>query len=223
MSGNIGNIGNNPYFSRLPGFCNREHTGNKTGNITGNTDQATPDGIRCTEVSRTEHTKQVAQERNAKQSAQGRDTKQAARDAENSRTHVEAPESRSERFDGHDGQVDHNPHRRAEKGGFSRQSGMYYAEYVDHMLRHYSRTRNADEDELHGHVDAQNWAACRDALNRWKETDRTVIIRVFCTVKSRTDDAVRAVAEEMRMPYGQVFALVRRARKEIARERGLIE
>ena len=214
MSGNIGNIGNNPYFSRLPEFAYREQTGNMIGNMTGNTDQAAPDGIRCTEVSRTEHTKQ---------SAQGRDTKQAARGAENSRTHVEAPESRSERFDGQGGQVDHNPHGRAEKGGFSRQSGMYYAEYVDHMLRHYSRTRNADEDELHGHVDAQNWTACRDALGRWKETDRTVIIRVFCTVKSRTDDAVRVVAEEMRMPYGQVFALVRRARKEIARERGLIE
>lgn len=98
----------------------------------------------------------------------------------------------------------------------------YYADYVNHMLRHYCRHPEGC-DESAGYSDRENWKACDTVLRRLKDSDREVLTEIYKTIGGDRPiiAAVQTVAEKTGRGTQSIHDLIRAASLMIKEERGL--
>lgn len=106
----------------------------------------------------------------------------------------------------------------------------FYADYVNHMLRYYSRSLpgSLSSCEVGGvpsvfksEVDKLNWVTVDRVLRRLCESERETMVEVYWRGDTLADN-VFEVAKVMKVEQESVWLLVSKVSKWIAKERKLI-
>lgn len=99
----------------------------------------------------------------------------------------------------------------------------YYTEYVNHMLRYYTRhtPKEAVRMKFKSECDRKNWLAVNRVLHRLPERDKDIIFTVF----SRGDtvaDNIYELSKRIGVHQDSIWNLVNKVTNKIAKERKLI-
>jgi|SRR3712207_1062439 len=97
-------------------------------------------------------------------------------------------------------------------------SRPHYSEYVGHCLRFYTRHK---EPRFSSNVDRLNWEACRDALNTFCDSDRTLLHEVY-SERDTMSDNVYQICKRENLCQDTLWKMVNDLEREVARVRGLI-
>ena len=95
----------------------------------------------------------------------------------------------------------------------------FYADYVNHILRFY--TRHLKREKFRSEADELNYIAAERAFSKFSETERSILIEVY----SRNDtlaDNIYDVAKANGINQDEIWTLVRKISNRIAKERKLI-
>lgn len=95
----------------------------------------------------------------------------------------------------------------------------FYAEYVRHCMRYYSR--NTDNPHFKTEVDKNNWYACHGAINRYSERDRDILILVY-GMRDTLADNVYETAKHFKIDQNIIWDMMKDFERIVAKKRGLI-
>lgn len=96
---------------------------------------------------------------------------------------------------------------------------LFYSDYVKHMLRFYSRSRNITS--FKSDVDKTNWKVCDTTLNEFPINQRNMLIEVYAGYGTLPDEVCN-VAIKYNVDTHKLWDLMKDVEKNIARNRGLI-
>lgn len=99
----------------------------------------------------------------------------------------------------------------------------YYTEYVNHMLRYYTRhtPKEVIKMKFKSETDRKNWLAVNRVLHQLPERDRDIIFTVFGRGDTVADN-IYELSKEMCIRQDTIWNLVSRVSYKIAKERKLI-
>jgi len=97
----------------------------------------------------------------------------------------------------------------------------YYTDYARHIFRYYIRHR--DDKPLIFHTDAEklNFGAAQRALGRMIASERVIMEDVYL-LPSDMRTSVQTIAERYKTSDNNIWQIMNRAEKLVAKERGLI-
>ena len=96
----------------------------------------------------------------------------------------------------------------------------FYAEYVNHMLRHYLRHPN----ELTGknEIEFKNWTITKEIVLSKSQEEQDLLTDIYSRGTLSVYESVKEVEKERNIPANDIFALINRIAQEIAKARELI-
>jgi len=94
-------------------------------------------------------------------------------------------------------------------------------EYVNYMIRLYTRNCEKQQRNFRREVDQRNFETVQRVLNDLSEWDKNVIIEVYRRGDTLPDN-IYWVAKELKVEQDMIWTLVSKVTKRIAKERGLI-
>lgn len=95
----------------------------------------------------------------------------------------------------------------------------FYSEYVRHCMRYYSR--NTDKPRFNTEVDRNNWYACHNAIERYSDRDKDILILIY-SMRDTLADNVYEVAKQFRIDQNVIWDMLKEFEHSIAKKRGLI-
>ena len=100
-----------------------------------------------------------------------------------------------------------------------------YADYVNHMLRFYVRSRADERDtrpaSFRSDRDRINWNACHRIYTQLLPAEQDVLDRVYLQNTLNLGEAIRAYCAETSSEQNAVWTLLQDVSYRIAKERGL--
>ncbi len=94
----------------------------------------------------------------------------------------------------------------------------FYSEYVQHCMRFYVRHPSP---KFHSDADKQNWKACEDALSRFTDDERNLLMEIY-EDNDTIADCVYRVATKHNMKQDIVWKLLNELERRVAKRRNLI-
>lgn len=98
----------------------------------------------------------------------------------------------------------------------------YYADYVNHVLRFYVQAAGRKNTDFTEKADRLNYQAADKVLGNLTAQDREVLCEVFDRPSDPLLNRVLDVAYARKIPSGDIWTLISRVSRQIARERDLI-
>lgn len=95
----------------------------------------------------------------------------------------------------------------------------FYSEYVRHCMRYYSR--NTSKPRFNTEVDKNNWYTCREAIDRYSDRDKDILIRVY-SMRDTLADNVYEVAKMYNIDQNIIWDMLKEFEHSVAKKRGLI-
>lgn len=95
----------------------------------------------------------------------------------------------------------------------------FYSEYIRHCLRFYSR--NLQLSRFKTSVDQYNWEACEDVLKSYAERDRDIIVIVYGSFDTLSDNVYEA-SKRFNINQSIIWDMMKDVERKIAKARGLI-
>lgn len=99
-------------------------------------------------------------------------------------------------------------------------SKSFYADYVRHALRFYSRTVNGGT-EFKTDIDKQNWMSCKKALEKYNEGDLKILLSVYSGYDTLPDE-VYNTSQKYKVKQNYIWDMMKDLEHHVARYRGLI-
>ncbi len=101
----------------------------------------------------------------------------------------------------------------------------YYNEYVNHMLRFYSRFPEAHKThKVHNFktkTDMENWVTVKRVLDKLPDKDKKVIMEVYRR-RDTIPDNVYEISKEYGIKQDFIWSMLNKITKQIAKDRKLI-
>lgn len=98
----------------------------------------------------------------------------------------------------------------------------FFYDYVCHMLRFYSAYRSdLTRPYFTTEVDEMNWEACDAVMSKIQPPEHDMLLEIYRS-REPLSTTVSALAEKYQMTQSQVWTLVKRTERAIAKKRGLI-
>lgn len=94
----------------------------------------------------------------------------------------------------------------------------FYAEYVQHCLRFYTRYPNP---EFRSDTDKQNWNACDRAMKDFTDKERDILMTVYREGDTISDNVYK-VSVDRNMKQDTIWNLTNRLERKVATYRGLL-
>lgn len=95
----------------------------------------------------------------------------------------------------------------------------FYSEYVRHCMRFYAR--NTTKPRFNTEVDKNNWYACHNAIEKYSERDRDIIICVYGMYDTLADN-VYEMAKQFKVDQNIIWDMLKEFERSVAKKRGLI-
>lgn len=97
-------------------------------------------------------------------------------------------------------------------------SRSFYSDYVNHCLRFYARH---EKPEFHSEADKNNWAACKEALDTFTASERTMLIEIYSNGDTIPDN-VYQISKEKEIKQDTIWKLINELERKVAKRRGLL-
>lgn len=98
----------------------------------------------------------------------------------------------------------------------------YYNEYVNHMLRFYSRFPEAHKvHNFKTKTDMENWVTVKRVLDKLPDKDKKVIMEVYRR-RDTIPDNVYEISKEYGIKQDFIWSMLNKITKQIAKDRKLI-
>jgi hypothetical protein len=88
-------------------------------------------------------------------------------------------------------------------------------------MRFYARNHDIDPPHFKTDVDADNWWACHNAIRRYSEKDKNIILRVYGLYDTIADN-VYEIANLYHIDQNEIWDLLKEFEKRVAQKRGLL-
>jgi viroplasmin and RNaseH domain-containing protein len=95
----------------------------------------------------------------------------------------------------------------------------FYTDYVRHCMRFYARTTN--KPRFNTEVDKNNWYACHRAIEKYSDTEKDILIKVY-SLRDTLADNVYEVAKLYNLDQNDIWDMLKELEHNIAKKRGLI-
>lgn len=95
----------------------------------------------------------------------------------------------------------------------------YYAEYVQHALRYYSR--NIERPVFNTDVDKSNWMSCYSVLDKYTDRDREILIAIYGGQDTLADE-VYGTSRRYNINQRLLWDMMKELERKVAHRRGLI-
>ena len=95
----------------------------------------------------------------------------------------------------------------------------YYAEYVQHALRFYSR--NLERPTFNNDTDKSNWLSCHSVLSKYTERDREILTAIYAGFDTLSDE-VYGVSRRYNIHQNLLWDMMKELERKVASRRGLI-
>ena len=95
----------------------------------------------------------------------------------------------------------------------------FYADYVRHALRFYSR--NLSQPHFKSEVDKNNWFSCERVIRNYSDRDKEIIVSAYGGFDTLTDN-VYETSKKYGVNRNIIWDMMKEVERKIARRRGLL-
>lgn len=99
-------------------------------------------------------------------------------------------------------------------------SKVYYADYVNHMLRFYFRYDS--HGGFRNEVDQKNYISVDRVIKRQSETDKIILEKIYRNKNPKLREVILSVGTELNLNINGIWNLINVITNKIAKERGLV-
>lgn len=99
-------------------------------------------------------------------------------------------------------------------------SKPFYSDYVRHMMRFYSRTKDTLPHRK-SDADQQNWLSCCKVIDSYSDRDKDILVSVYGGYDTLADN-VYEVAKKYHMNQNIIWDMMKELERRVAKQRGLV-
>ncbi len=94
----------------------------------------------------------------------------------------------------------------------------YYSDYIRHCMRFYARHPHP---KFHSDAEKRNWYACENALKRFTDTEKDILLFIYREGDIVSDNVYR-VSVDRNIKQDSIWTLINKLEQQIAKKRGLL-